>query len=305
MTKMRLLLIDGDPGYVLALRHVLDLMGFSDPDCTATAREALRLLGRGERFDCIILDLALHGGAAALCRRIRLLPEHAATPILLTVGHEGAPELSEALAAGASDYISRMLDPVELRARLGMAARIADERRRSAELDRRLRGLAAAGFSDPQPVLGVPGMLDLDGFRDQLRLGLRDRTAIAFRIGNAGAIAAEATPQQYQDMLFHVASVILHRLGPQGLLLAHAGHGEFVGLLPDPPPECPHRLAGELAALLADRARIYDRLGVPMPVLQVGKPMRRGFFVRGTPERLLTRARETLRRPAPVPAVAL
>ena len=131
MTKMRLLLIDGDPGYVLALRHALDLMGFSDPDCTATAREALRLLGRGERFDCIILDLALHGGAAALCRRIRLLPEHAATPILLTVGHEGAPELSEALAAGASDYISRMLDPVELRARLGMAARIADERRRS------------------------------------------------------------------------------------------------------------------------------------------------------------------------------
>lgn len=303
MDGMRLLVIDDDPAFVLVLRQMLDRIGLSEPDCVASAREALRLLGSGARFDCILIDLGLPGGAAALCRRLRLLPEHAETPIFLIASPQDTPDLPEALAAGASDYVSRQIDPVELRARLGMAARLTDERRRSGALALRLRGLAAAGFDDPLPVLGVPGVVDLHDFQDRLRDGRGSQTAVAFRIGNAGAIAAEATPGQYHDMLRHVAAVIMDRLGGLGLVLAHAGHGEFVGLLPEALPERPHVLAADLAIRLGDRAPIYDRLGVPRPVLQVGKPMRPGLFFRSTPERLLRRARETLRRPDLMPAV--
>ncbi|WP_096786677.1 response regulator [Rhodobacter sp. CZR27] len=303
MEGMRLLVIDDDPAFVLVLREMLDRIGLSEPDCAATAREALRLLGRGARFDCILMDLGLPGGAIELCRRLRLLPEHACTPIIMISGPAESGELAGALASGASDYVSRQIDPVELRARLGMAARLTDERRRSGALALRLRGLAAAGFDDPLPVSGVPGVVDLPTFQDQMRNGRGRQTAVAFRIGNAGAIAAEATPVQYKDMLYHVAAVIMDRLGGYGLVLAHSGHGEFVGLLPEDLPERAHVLAGELAIRLADRAPIYDRLGVPRPVLQVGKPMRPGLFFRSTPERLLRRARDTLRRPDLMPAV--
>ncbi|WP_101341357.1 response regulator [Cereibacter azotoformans] len=300
---MRLLVIDHDPAFVLVLRQMLDGLGLPDPDCTATAREALRLLGAGARFDCIILDLDLPGGAAALCRRLRLLPEHGATPILLIARPPKDGDLAEALAAGASDYVSRQIDPLELRARLGMAARLTDERRRSRALALRLHGLAAAGFGDPQPVLGLEGVMELAAFEDRLRHGHTGQTALAFRIGNAGAIAAAATAAQYHDMLTHVAAVILDRLRPEGLVLAHAGQGEFMGLMPAPPTERPHVLAEVLGLRLADRAPIYDRLALPRPVLQVGKPMRPGLFFRSTPERLIRRARETLRRPDPAPQV--
>ncbi|MGP3698239.1 response regulator [Rhodobacter sp. NSM] len=300
---MRLLVIDNDPAFVLVLRQMLDGIGLPEPDCAATAGEALRLLGGGARFDCIILDLDLPGGAAVLCRRLRLLPEYASTPILLIAGSDRSDVLAEALAAGASDYVSRQIDPLELRARLGMAARLTDERRRSSTLAHRLRGLAAAGFGDPQPVLGVEGMVDLPTFQDRMRDGRGSQTALAFRIGNAGAIAAGASAVQYHEMLTHVAAVILDRLGPQGLVLAHAGQGEFMGLMPDPLTEKPHLLASDLGLRLADRAPVYDRMGLPRPVLQVGKPMRPGLFFRSTPERLIRRARETLRRPQLVPPV--
>lgn len=305
MEKMRLLVIDDDPAFTLDLRGVLDRIGLSEPDCTATATEAMGLLCRGLRFDGILLDLGLRGGAAALCRRIRLLPEHVPTPILGILGQGEAAEWSEAAAAGLLGHVSRRLDPEALRQALGTAAEQGRAQRQATDAARKLCALAAESPGDPVPVVGLRHVLDLDSFGARLHDGPPDRSALAFRVGNATAFAAVSTPVQYQDMLFHVAAVLADRLEALGPILTHAGQGEFAALLDAPLPITPQKLARELFERLADRGLIYDRLGLPRPVLQVGKPMRRGFLRPSAPSVLLARSRRTLLRAASLPGIAV
>ncbi|MEH6775824.1 MAG: hypothetical protein V7668_18010, partial [Cereibacter changlensis] len=130
------------------------------------------------------------------------------------------------------------------------------------------------------------------------RSKLHGHAAIAFRIGNAEEIFAATDAICYADVLAHVASIIADQLKDHEFLMAHAGRGEFVCITARHLPVQAHVLAQEIAARLADRARIYAQLGVPRPVLQVGDPMTTGLFSRTAPSDLLGRARRALRNAA-------
>jgi two-component system cell cycle response regulator len=87
--------------------------------------EAWDILRQDNAPDLLILDWMMPGiDGLELCRRIRKR-QHVIYPyILLVTGKDGIQDVVRGLEAGADDYLSKQLDPTELRARLQVGKRI-------------------------------------------------------------------------------------------------------------------------------------------------------------------------------------
>jgi two-component system cell cycle response regulator len=87
--------------------------------------EAWEILRQGNPPDLIILDWIMPGiDGPELCRRIRER-QHVIYPyILLVTGKDETQDVVRGLEAGADDYLSKPVDPAELRARLQAGKRI-------------------------------------------------------------------------------------------------------------------------------------------------------------------------------------
>ena len=80
--------------------------------------EALDII-KQETVDLILLDEQMPGySGMSVCREIRKREATAFTPVLLFTGHGGDEKKIEALEAGANDFMSKPLSPVELKVRV-------------------------------------------------------------------------------------------------------------------------------------------------------------------------------------------
>ncbi len=86
--------------------------------------EAIEVLGR-EPIDVVLLDLImpLQGGAETL-RLIRADPRHEFLPVIVLTTHRGSSIRSEAIVAGADDFINYPLNRIELISRIRSLLRI-------------------------------------------------------------------------------------------------------------------------------------------------------------------------------------
>ena len=100
----------------------------------ASAEEALRAHAR-RGFQLMLVDWTLPGlSGLELCRRVRSQPGGGDVFILVVTGRNKAEDLTEVLDAGASDYLSKPVDPEILSTRLLIAERELEEAaRRQAE----------------------------------------------------------------------------------------------------------------------------------------------------------------------------
>lgn len=81
-------------------------------------------LAQAERPDLILLDLDMPGRSGLeLCRLVKDDPDLAAIPVVFLTGTTDVPTKVRAFDAGASDYITKPFDAVELRARVRAALR--------------------------------------------------------------------------------------------------------------------------------------------------------------------------------------
>lgn len=80
--------------------------------------EALDIINR-ENLDLILLDEQMPGhSGVAVCRELRKHEDTAYTPVLVFTGHGGDEKKIEALEAGANDFMSKPLSPIELKVRV-------------------------------------------------------------------------------------------------------------------------------------------------------------------------------------------
>jgi DNA-binding response OmpR family regulator len=109
----RVLVATGDPDDSASLTAVLRLNGF-DASEARTAEAALAAASAG-RPAVVVLDLDLDlpdGGGCALIRRVRRLPEPPS--VVVVTGHTKKGVRLAATAAGASTFLLKPADPVEL-----------------------------------------------------------------------------------------------------------------------------------------------------------------------------------------------
>lgn len=116
----RVLIVDDDPAHRGLEREVLCGADYQVMEAGSGAG-ALNALRR-QHFDAILLDKRMPGmDGDEVCRRIRSELGLTLLPILMVTANSDANILAGSLAAGASDFLCKPYDPIELLARVDAA----------------------------------------------------------------------------------------------------------------------------------------------------------------------------------------
>lgn len=137
---MRILIVDNSEDGRDVAEAMLLAAGYEHVSAAGSAEEAFRLLAIGgpapqapSLVDLVLLDIIMPeiDGIEA-CARIRNDPRYSDVPIIMVTLLHDTDSLANAFVAGATDYITKPLNRVELLARVRSALKL------KSELDRRL-----------------------------------------------------------------------------------------------------------------------------------------------------------------------
>ena len=118
-----ILLIDDQPSNLALLQALLQDEGYRLLTAL-NAEQALNMLER-EQVDVVLSDVLMPGMSGFdLCREIRRQPALEQMPVLLVTSLEDGDSRLHGLRAGADDFISKPIEPAELRARLRTITRL-------------------------------------------------------------------------------------------------------------------------------------------------------------------------------------
>lgn len=121
MTGSRLiLLVDDDQALLMVLSAALRQRGFE----VALAQDAVAAMSAAVKLKpaVVVLDVGLPGGeGTVVMKRMHGLPQLAGVPVVMMSGRDPEKYRAEALAAGASAYLTKPFDPADLALALGVA----------------------------------------------------------------------------------------------------------------------------------------------------------------------------------------
>jgi PleD family two-component response regulator len=268
---MRILVIDdSEDGRDLAEAMLLSA-GYEHVITAGSAAEAYRFLGIGGQaaelvaIDLILLDIVMSDiDGIEACARIRSDRRYGSVPIIMVTGLGDTDSLANAFVAGATDYITKPVNRVELLARVRSALKL------KAELDRReareaeLESLAsrsgdrrASNWIDAATGLFVGEMAEAYLLADANFLAGSETSVIALAIDR---LNAQQTTMKHSEpaILAHVASAVRATAAAVGVVAAIYRDGVIVLVLPDQTRGSAAKLGEALRASVA-------RLGIANP----------------------------------------
>ncbi|MDG0810842.1 PP2C family protein-serine/threonine phosphatase [Cohnella rhizosphaerae] len=143
---MSILVVDDNPMNVMVVREMLNRSGYEDVQIAYSADEMFDILRSDNRgaqaptsINLILLDLMMPGmdgiEACALLQKDERLRD---IPVIMVTAIGDSRKLAEALDAGATDYVTKPINKIELLARIRSALRLKTELDWHKERDRRL-----------------------------------------------------------------------------------------------------------------------------------------------------------------------
>lgn len=305
-TDLSFLAVDDDPVFLAVLSQMMVLLGYTEPKVASSGLEALSILqAQNNHFDCILLDIQMPGiDGITTCQRIRQLPQHTATPIMMVTTLNGRSSVDHAFAAGATDYLTKPLDKIELAARLGMMELLIAERWRSGSLERDMSSLSdlpgiGFAFDDAVPLPISDMLIDYLALENHLltlgRLSLFGHRAVAFQAVGASYMYHQLDPIEYLDYMADVGRAIVASLKRHSFMLAHAGSGEFVCILHRRQPIDVVELKQDISIQLQTLRENYEDLGLSIPTVKVGTVQSSGILSSSMAKNILSRARLAVR----------
>jgi hypothetical protein len=177
-----------------------------------------------------------------LARWIRKIPQYQTAPILMITSMSEKTFIDAAFKAGASDYVTKPFDPVEVVTRVRLAERQYQSTRQVRESSLQIKALNAqleeryrAALSEPVVLEDVDGLIDymaLQNYLLQLSRGDFFATSVlAMRIVDVGDIYTRCSPMLFRDILADVAECALSALAQTECIMAYAGNGAFAGVI--------------------------------------------------------------------------
>lgn len=269
---MRILAVDDDPTVLDLVRTTLRCAGYAE---VATAPHALGALTEIARapvpFDCFLLDIRMPGtDGIELCRQIRRIEAHRDSPVLMITAATDRDAMERAFAAGATDYVGKPFDPMELVVRIGVAERICGDGARiragrgETEPLRRRAGRRAgrpdldAAF-DIEGVPSLVGAVEMENYLLRMpRLRAWRSRSYVLRVEGIDRIHAALSGEAFHDLMAEVGEAVDAALRPWPHVLTYAGAGAFAAVVHGPYKPKPEALLEEVRAQVRARGLVTD-----------------------------------------------
>ncbi|PRX33828.1 Response regulator receiver domain-containing protein [Meinhardsimonia xiamenensis] len=274
---IRILAVDDDAIILELLREILASAGYADIEVADSGARALEILNTARQpFDCFLLDIQMpQMDGIELCRRIRQFPQYARAPILMLTAMAEKSYIDRAFAAGASDYITKPFEVIELITRLRNAETIIEERRRALEHQVALMSARKeseikdrALLTEPVSIPDIDGMIEYLAFENYLLQLSRGRqfmsSILAAKVANIAEIFERCSARSFRFFLTDIAEALAESMRGHAYLMAYRGSGLFT-------IACDRRDADALCADL--KANLQVRLDEIMPVYDDTTPI--------------------------------
>lgn len=120
---MKILIVDDDDIALNLLEMSLLNAGYDEIDRAQSGKEALRLIQEAcSPYECMLLDIMMPEiNGIELCQQVRKMPEYFGIPIIMITAVQDRETLETAMSVGATDYVHKPFDGIELGTRLRAA----------------------------------------------------------------------------------------------------------------------------------------------------------------------------------------
>ena len=292
---MKILAVDDDEVALEILRATLVNANYTDISVANSASEALKLIEASkDAYDCFLLDIAMPGmDGIELCQTLRDSGQHTDIPIVMITAMADQKHIDRAFSAGATDYVTKPFNGLELGARIRSAsvlsATVKTEReaRKTAEsLEKKLKDTHQITLSKRFDLDDTPNAFDvyeLENYLLKLPTGNHE-TILAFRISNIEDIFRRLLFSTYRNMVNSVANCIVKSIDSVDMKITYAGNGTFVCVDPKIQSFTQGNIADTVNSAV-NKVKITDQNNNPVEILlMVGQPTSATFWVKDTPD---------------------
>jgi len=238
---MKILAVDDDVMILELLSEALTASGFMDTVLVSSSTDALpQIADRQKKFDCFLLDIQMPGiNGIDLCAKIRQTAGYSQTPIIMVTAMSDKSYVERAFSAGATDYVTKPFDILELGTRLRLAKKLNDERRLAndsicavATLTKQMNANLAHNLNEPVEIRNVERAIGYLAFEDYLlrltRGSLFFSSVFALKVANIEALHASLSPAVFRTALDAIAKTMSDKLKFANSFLSYRGNGLFV-----------------------------------------------------------------------------
>lgn len=312
---MKILAVDDDPLVLDLLEASLASTSYKDILRAASAEEAIALLdaldgphcpeGNGS-FDIFLLDIQMPGmNGIELCKRIRARLAYKNAPIIMITALADRSHVVGAFSAGATDYITKPFDGLELVSRIRLAKMIVEDRKKV--LEAYFEGLAGESSRNSyldtyfrQPVLldGPQNLTDyrvLESFLMKLgRKALSSSVAIGMKLNDANEILSKLGPSEFERSIKFTSDAIISALSDQDCLLSYLGSGFFILIIKRSILQSGMDISSVVNKKISGMGSIHDNTSI---TISTGEPVECDYLSAGGIEKLISKSLERLEVP--------
>lgn len=239
--KYRILVVDDEPSIIELLKMALPALGNYEVSIASSAVNALKSIeDQSPQFDCFLLDIQMpETNGIQLLQQIRAIPAYADIPAIMLTAMSDRKYIDEAFLAGATDYVTKPFDMLELGTRMKAAYRLSQERqkvRKGDEITTQLRNELAYNqdfsFDDPIAIEGIDRFLrrsEFDNYIKQLSRGrLFKSHATALKIQDADFYFDTKSCGDFKRVLKDIAFALAKTTRKSDSILSYCGKGIFL-----------------------------------------------------------------------------
>ncbi|GAA6179383.1 hypothetical protein NBRC116594_08210 [Shimia sp. NS0008-38b] len=261
---MKILAVDDDESICALLTEAVSTKTKHHIVTAASGPEAIRTIAKAKiPFDCFLLDIQMPiMDGITLVHRIRKTKGHARTPILMLTATSQKKYIDAAFAAGATDFVTKPFDFLELFSRISIAGRLVSEHKRVAEkswemvsLKRDLMHNTSHSLTEPVELMGVTQVLGYVSFEDHLlslsRTELKSKAAFATKVKGIETAYKTLPPVSFRHFLTDLSSELMSVVADNDAVATYRGNGLFLCLVPNKRQLSHKRIEAEMNDRLA------------------------------------------------------
>lgn len=272
---MKILVVDDDESVLQILERTLALAGKTEVVTAMSGAAALDAISQQDApFDCLLVDIQMPElDGVTLIKMVRQTPGYGGTAIVMLTAMQDKEHLDAAFAAGATDFVTKPFDFVDLRQRILDAyatsrrkVDLQDHTMMEGELKKMGGEVKDFRLEDPISVGGNAKEINDREFENYLieltRRKPRRMTVFAAKIHDAQHVYMNCSSDGFVEILEEVASAIGDILLGEHGLMTYRGNGVFLCVDEGGPKPAERQFHSELTNRLRARQGPGSRVQV-------------------------------------------